>query len=140
MKSENGKSCCDHSQKLTYFSEIPNAPKAIGPYSPAVVAGGFAFISGQIPLDPNTGKIVEGGIESQVTQVLNNLAATLSGVGADFNAITKTTIFVTDLGDFQVINKIYGERLGSAKPARSTIQVAALPLGAKVEIEAIARL
>lgn len=115
----------------------PQAPAAVGPYSHAAQVGDLLYCSGQIPLDPETMKIVEGGIEAQTKQVLANIGALLDTVGASFGNIAKTTIFLTDLGDFATVNGIYEEAFGSHKPARSTIQVAALPLGANVEIECI---
>lgn len=124
--------------KKTYISEIPDAPKAIGPYSPAVIAENFVFMSGQIPIDPTTGKIVAGGIEAQTEQVLKNIKAILSHLEISFDDVVKSTIFLKDLANFQTVNKLYEQALGSAKPARSTIQVAALPMGAEVEIEMIA--
>ena len=120
------------------ISDAPNAPKAIGPYSQATVANGFAFISGQIPLEPVSGKIVDGGIEAQTTQVLSNLAAILSHLGLGFHDVVKSTIFLTDLKHFQTVNGIYEQALGGAKPARATFQVAGLPREALVEIEMIA--
>lgn len=125
---------------LKYFSDATNAPAAIGPYSQAVVANNFAFLSGQIPLDPKTMKLVEGGIEEQTRQVFSNIQAVLSHVGADVSKIAKTTVFLTDLADFQTVNKIYAEFMKDSKPARSTVQVAALPLGSKIEIEVIVAL
>jgi 2-iminobutanoate/2-iminopropanoate deaminase len=117
----------------------PNAPAAIGPYSQAVHAGGLLFLSGQIPLDPATGQIVEGGIEVQVERVLDNISAVLAAAGLTFDHVAKTTIFLVDLGDFQKVNEAYGRRFPRApQPARSTVQVAALPRGARVEIEALA--
>ncbi len=119
--------------------ETTSAPAAIGPYSQAIQAGGLLFLSGQIPLDPATGVLVEGGIEAQTRQVLANLRAVLQAAGLDFTALVKTTIFLTDLNDFAVVNAIYGECFSEAiPPARATVQVAALPKGAKVEIEGIA--
>ncbi len=115
----------------------PEAPVAVGPYSHAVRVGHLLFCSGQIPLDPDTMKIVDGGIESQTRQVLSNIRALLATVGTTFDNIAKTTIFLTDLGDFAVVNGLYAEAFGDHKPARSTVQVAALPLGASVEIECI---
>ncbi|MDF1824624.1 MAG: RidA family protein [Verrucomicrobiales bacterium] len=115
----------------------PNAPAAVGPYSHAAQVGNLLFCSGQIPLDPETMKIVDGGIEAQTKQVLENIGALLSTVGASFGNVAKCTIFLTDLGDFAVVNGLYEEAFGQHKPARSTIQVAALPLGANVEIECI---
>jgi 2-iminobutanoate/2-iminopropanoate deaminase len=112
------------------------APAAIGPYSQAVRAGGFLFCSGQIPLDPATGEMVDGDVEAQTTQVMKNLSAVLSAGGSGFDKVVKTTIFLTDLGDFARVNKVYGSYFeGIAPPARATVQVAALPRGSKVEIE-----
>jgi 2-iminobutanoate/2-iminopropanoate deaminase len=118
----------------------PDAPKAIGPYSQAVRTGQLVFLSGQIPLDPVSGEMVGGDdIEAQAKQVMKNLSAVLKASGASFEHVVKTTIFVTDLGDYPRVNQIYGACFeGFAPPARSTVQVAALPRGAKVEIEAIA--
>lgn len=118
----------------------PAAPAAIGPYSQAVVAGNLLFISGQIPLDPATGQVVGGGIAEQTRQVMNNLAAVLKAAGVDFSRLAKTTIYITDLSDFAVVNGIYGEYFTGAFPARATVQVAALPKGVMVEIEGIASL
>lgn len=116
----------------------PAAPAAIGPYSQAVVAGNLLFISGQIPLDPATGQVVAGGIAEQTRQVMTNLAAVLKAAGADFSRLAKTTIYLTDLSDFAVVNGIYGEYFTGVFPARATVQVAALPKGVAVEIEGIA--
>lgn len=116
------------------------APAAIGPYSQAIVSGDHVFTSGQIPIDPKTGELVTGDIAVQTERVLDNLAAVLAAAGSDFSLVVKTTIFLTDLGDFQTVNATYAKRFTSAPPARSTIQVAALPKGSKVEIEAVARL
>lgn len=117
-----------------------HAPAAIGPYSQAVAAGGFVFLSGQIPLDPNTGEMVGGDdVEAQTRQVMRNLKAVLEAAGAGFAKIAKTTIYLTDLNDFAAVNKIYGSYFeGVEPPARATVQVSALPRGAKVEIDAIA--
>jgi 2-iminobutanoate/2-iminopropanoate deaminase len=115
------------------------APAAIGPYSQAVRAGDFVFTSGQIALDPRTGALVEGGIEAETRQVLDNLTAVLEAAGAGWRDVVRTTIFLTDLGDFALVNKLYGERVGvGVLPARSTVQVAKLPRGAAVEIDATA--
>jgi len=115
------------------------APEAIGPYSQAVCASGFVFLSGQIPLVPETGKLVEGRIAEETERVLDNLAAVLDAAGLTFDHVVRTTIYLVDLGDFQVVNEIYGRRFSHApRPARSTVQVAALPRGARVEIDAIA--
>ena len=116
------------------------APAAIGPYSQAMVSGDYVFSSGQIPIDPKTGELVTGDIALQTERVLDNLSAVLEAAGSDFSHVVKATIFLTDLGDFQAVNATYAKRFTAAPPARSTIQVSALPKGAKVEIEAIARL
>jgi 2-iminobutanoate/2-iminopropanoate deaminase len=114
------------------------APAAIGPYSQAVRSGNFLFCSGQIPLDPKSGQIVSGDIATQTRRVLDNVEAVLKAEGLTFENIVKTTIFLTDLGDFQTVNEIYGSYFKQQPPARSTVQVSALPKGAKVEIEVIA--
>jgi 2-iminobutanoate/2-iminopropanoate deaminase len=114
------------------------APAAIGPYSQAVRSGRFLFCSGQIPLDPKSGQIVPGDIAAQTRRVLDNIAAVLRAEGATFEDVVKTTIFLTDLNDFQTVNEIYGSYFKNQPPARSTVQVAALPKGARVEIEVIA--
>jgi 2-iminobutanoate/2-iminopropanoate deaminase len=118
----------------------PDAPAAIGPYSQAVKAGNFVFLSGQIPLDPQTGQMIGGDdVEAQTAQVMKNLQAVLQAANSSFAQVVKATIFLTDLGDFTVVNKIYGSHFeGVLPPARATVQVAALPRGAKVEIELIA--
>jgi len=115
-----------------------NAPAALGPYSHGVAAGGFLFTSGQIGLDPATGKMVGDSIEAQTEQVLRNLESVLAAAGMSFADVVKTTIFLADLADFATVNSIYGSRFPSNPPARSCFQVAALPAGAKIEIEAIA--
>jgi 2-iminobutanoate/2-iminopropanoate deaminase len=114
------------------------APAPVGPYSQAIRVGGFVFCSGQVGLDPATGKIVAGGVAEQTRQVLENLTAVLASANLTLAAIVKTTIFLIDIDDFATVNAIYGERMGTPPPARSTVAVAALPLGARVEIEAIA--
>lgn len=114
------------------------APKAIGPYSQAVKAGGFLFLSGQIPLDPATGEFVSGGIMEQTERVMDNIAAVLAEAGVGFDAVVKTTIFLTDLANFGVVNEVYGSRFSAAPPARSTVEVKGLPRGALVEIEVLA--
>jgi 2-iminobutanoate/2-iminopropanoate deaminase len=114
------------------------APAAIGPYSQAVRSGNFLFCSGQIPLDPKSGQIVPGDIAAQTRRVLENIGAVLKAEGLTFENIVKTTIFLTDLGDFQTVNEIYGSYFKQKPPARSTVQVSALPKGAKVEIEVVA--
>ena len=114
----------------------PNAPPVAGPYSAAVRAGDWLVLAGQVPIDPATGAIVDGDASAQCRQVLANITAVLGDCGAKLTDVAKTTVFVTDLGDFAAINAIYAEAFGDHKPARSTVQVAALPLGAQVEIEA----
>jgi 2-iminobutanoate/2-iminopropanoate deaminase len=116
------------------------APGAIGPYSQAVAvrAGAMLFLSGQIPLDPATGELVKGTIEQETEQVMRNLEAVLAAGGAGFQHVVKTTIYLTDLGDFARVNAVYGARFTSSPPARATVQVAALPRGARVEIDAVA--
>ena len=114
----------------------PSAPPVAGPYSPAVRAGDWLVLAGQVPIDPSTGQFVDGDARAQARQVLDNIAAVLRDAGAFLTDIAKTTVFVTDLADFAVMNEVYGEVFGRHRPARSTVQVAALPGGAKVEIEA----
>lgn len=114
------------------------APKAIGPYSQAVRAGDFLFLSGQVALDPATGVLVSGGVEAETKQVLANLTAVLAAGGVTWAEVVRTTIYLTDLGDFATVNRLYGEVTGAVPPARATVQVAALPRGAVVEIDAIA--
>ena len=113
----------------------PSAPPAAGPYSPAVRAGDWLVLAGQVGLDPVTGAFVEGGVEAQARQVLANIAAVLGDCGATMNDVAKATVFVTDIGQFGVVNAVYAQAFGDHKPARSTVQVAALPGGAEVEIE-----
>ena len=117
-----------------------SAPAAIGPYSQAVRVGDFLFTSGQIALHPKTGEIVMGGVEAETRQVLRNLTELLAAGGATWADVAKTTIFLADLADFSIVNRLYGEVAATPAPARSTVQVAALPRGARVEIEAIAYL
>ncbi|XXT20404.1 RidA family protein [Sorangium sp. So ce429] len=116
------------------------APRAIGPYSQAVRAGDLVFCSGQIPIDPATGELVAGGIEAQTAQVIKNLSEVLSAAGASWNDVVKTTIYLTNLADFAIVNQVYGAAVGGVLPARATVQVAALPKGSAVEIEAVAHL
>jgi 2-iminobutanoate/2-iminopropanoate deaminase len=119
---------------------VPDAPKAIGPYAQGVAAGGFLFTAGQIPLDPATMKLVEGGIAVQAARVFDNLEAVLRGAGATLQDVVKTTVFLADMKDFAAMNDVYAARFGSHRPARSTVQVAALPAGARIEIELVAKL
>ena len=115
-----------------------NAPKAIGPYSQAIVAGDLVFTSGQIPLDPQSQQIVQGDARAQAERVMENLSAVLSTAGASFASVVKATIYLVDFSDFAAVNEVYGKRFPNAPPARSTVQVAALPKGARVEIDLIA--
>jgi 2-iminobutanoate/2-iminopropanoate deaminase len=114
-----------------------NAPQAIGPYSQAIESGGFVFASGQIPLDAS-GKMVEGGVREQTERVLCNLAAILAQAGLGLEHVVKTTVFMTNLGEFAAMNEVYAKHFAAPHPARATVQVAALPKGAAVEIEAVA--
>ena len=114
------------------------APKAIGPYSQAVVAGGMVFTSGQIPLDPQTQQMVQGDVRAQTERVMENLAGVLAAAGVGFANVVKASIFLADLNDFAAVNEVYGKRFPTAPPARSTVQVAALPKGARVEVDVIA--
>jgi 2-iminobutanoate/2-iminopropanoate deaminase len=114
------------------------APKAIGPYSQAISANGFLFTAGQVALDPSTGELVSGGIGEQTTRALENLRAVLKAAGSGLDQVVKTTVFLVDMADFSVMNEVYGRVFGAHRPARSTVAVAALPKGARVEIEVIA--
>jgi 2-iminobutanoate/2-iminopropanoate deaminase len=120
------------------FVSTAGAPKAIGPYSQAVISNGFLFTAGQVALDPAKGELVTGGIAEQTTQALENVRAILTEAGADFSQVVKTTVFLVDMGDFTTMNEVYGRAFGTHRPARSTVAVAALPRGARVEIEMIA--
>lgn len=115
------------------------APAAIGPYSQAIESDGLVFCSGQIALDHRSGQLISGGIEAEVRCAMGNLTEVLRAAGLGLGDVVKTTIFLLDLGDFTIVNRIYGEHFEAPCPARSTVQVAALPRGARVEIEAIAR-
>lgn len=119
--------------------ESTGAPRAVGPYSQGVVAGDLVFLSGQIPIDPATGRLVEGDVAAQARRVLENIVAVLGEEGLGLKDVVKSTVFLTDMGDFAAMNGVYAEFFGAWKPARSTIGVAALPLGARVEIEVVAR-
>jgi 2-iminobutanoate/2-iminopropanoate deaminase len=118
--------------------ETRNAPAPIGPYSQAVRANGFVFVSGQIPIRPETGQVVEGGIAKQTLQVMNNLLAILDAAGSSIGKVVKTTVFLSNLDDFSEFNRVYGDYFGKVKPARATVQVARLPREVLVEVEAIA--
>jgi len=116
----------------------PDAPGAIGPYSQAIIAGGFLFASGQIPLDPTTGTITEGGITAQAHQVLQNLGAVLKAAGVSYDRVVKTTVYLSDMADFPAVNEIYATYFPAPAPARATIQAAALPRNVLVEIDLVA--
>jgi 2-iminobutanoate/2-iminopropanoate deaminase len=116
------------------------APGAVGPYSQGIVADGLLFTAGQAALDPTSGALVEGGIEPETERVMSNLTAVLDAAGCGWDDVLKTTIFLVDMGDFATVNAIYGRFVSDPPPARSTVGVAALPKGARVEIEVIARL
>lgn len=125
------------SRAMNYVA-TPNAPAAIGPYSQAVKANGLVFTSGQIALDPATGNLVDGSFEDQVHRVFRNLEAVLQEAGSGFDRVLKATVYVTDLGNFAALNAIYAQYFGDHKPARTTIQAAALPKGGAVEIDLVA--
>ena len=114
------------------------APKAIGPYSQGIAASGFLFLSGQVPLDPGTGQLVQGTVQEEVTRVLENLKGVLEAAGSGLQGVVRTTVYLTNLEDFTAMNEVYARYFGEHRPARSTVQVAALPRGARVEIDAIA--
>ena len=116
----------------------PNAPKAIGPYSPAIRVGQLLFVSGQVPLDPATGQMVEGGIAEQTRRVLDNIGALLKAADRSFADVVRTTIFLAEMNDFGAVNEIYGQYFSEPYPARATVQVARLPKDARVEIDVIA--
>ncbi len=122
-------------EKASLSSE--QIPPAVGPYSQAVRAGDFLFCSGMIGLSPETGSLVEGGIEAEVRQALDNLSTLLADIGSDLQAVVKTTVFLADMAEFAAFNEVYAEYFPTDPPARSTVQVAALPLGARIEVEAI---
>ena len=117
-----------------------SAPAAIGPYSQAIQIGELLFVSGQVPIDPSTGAVVEGDIKAQAQQSLNNLKAILNAAGTNMGAVVKTTVFLADMNDFAAMNEVYAQFFQEPFPARSAVQVARLPKDAKVEIEAIAQL
>ena len=115
------------------------APRAVGPYSQAIAAGGFVFLSGQVPIDPSTGKLIESDdIGDHVRRVMDNLAAVLAAAGSGLDSAVKATIYLADIGDFPQVNRAYAAYFGESPPARATVQVGALPLGARVEIDLIA--
>lgn len=118
----------------------PSAPAAIGPYSQAIAVGGWLYTSGQVGLDPATGNLVEGGFEAQARRVFDNLRAVLTAAGCGFADVVKATVYLADMADFPVLNAIYAEAMSSHRPARSTVQAAGLPKGARVEIDLVARI
>jgi 2-iminobutanoate/2-iminopropanoate deaminase len=120
------------------FVSTEKAPQAIGPYSQGTIHGDLVFSAGQVALDPATGVLVEGDVRAQTTQVMANLSAVLAQAGSSLSHVIKTTVFLTDMADFQAMNEVYAEAFGDHKPARSTVAVAGLPLGARVEIEVVA--
>jgi 2-iminobutanoate/2-iminopropanoate deaminase len=119
-------------------SHTDNAPKALGPYSQAIVANGFVFCAGQTPVDPATGKLVEGDVSVQTRRCLDNLTAVLESAGSGWDHAVKVSVFLKDLGDFAAMNAVYAEYMPSPAPVRSTVEVAGLPLGARVEIDVVA--
>lgn len=123
---------------MQLINNIPSVPTAVGPYSQAVESGDFLFCSGQIPIDPATGKIEATDVEGQTRQVLANITALLTSQNLTLGHVVKATVFLTDMADFPKVNPLYAAAFGDHKPARSTVQVAALPLGALIEIEVIA--
>ena len=122
------------------FHHTDSAPKAIGPYSQAVSIDGWLYTSGQVAIDPATGDLVEGGFEAQARRVFENLRQVLASAGCSFSDVVKATVYLADLGDFPQLNAIYAEAMGDHRPARSTVQVAALPKAARVEIDLVARI
>ena len=120
--------------------QTDKAPAAIGPYSQGMIANGLLFTAGQIAIDPATGQVVAGDVVAQTDRVLANLAAILAAAGATWADVVKTTVYLTDMNDFPVVNDAYAAALGSARPARSTVQVSALPRGVMVEIDAVVRI
>ncbi len=116
------------------------APAALGPYSQAIVAGGFVYTAGQIPLDPDSGEMVEGGVEVQAERVLENLGAILTAAGSSFSKVVKTTVFLSDMDDYAAVNEVYARYFREPYPARSAVEVARLPRGVRLEIEAVARI
>lgn len=125
------------SKKIT---ETERAPRPVGPYSQAVSSGGFVFVSGQAALDPSTGELIKGDVRAQTERVLKNISAVLEAAGSGLERVVKVNVFLADMDDFAAMNEVYGRFFGAAPPARTTVAVARLPLGAIVEIEAVATL
>ena len=119
---------------------VENAPKAIGPYAQGIVSGGFLFTAGQVGLDPVTMKLVEGDIAAQTRRVFDNLEAVLAGAGATLSDVVRAGVYLVDMGDFARMNEVFAARFGAHRPARSTVAVAALPAGARVEIDLVVRI
>jgi 2-iminobutanoate/2-iminopropanoate deaminase len=126
-------------EEMSQSIHTEQAPKAIGPYSQAILDGGLAYLSGQIPLDPATGQLVTGDITAQTERVFENLKAVLAACGSSLGQVLKTTVFLADMAEFAAMNEVYAKFMGEHKPARSTIQAAGLPRGARVEIDCIAK-
>jgi 2-iminobutanoate/2-iminopropanoate deaminase len=126
------------SEILIHSVNAQGAPEALGPYSHGVIAGGLVFTSGQVGIDPNTGLLVEGGIVAETGRALRNIASVLESAGSSIDRVVKTTVYLLDLSEFSAFNHVYGDFFGDHRPARATVQVGALPAGARVEIEAIA--
>ena len=122
------------------YLSTKDAPEAIGPYSQATAAGGFLFTAGQIAFDPSTMQVVAGDVTAQAEQVMKNLTAVLTNAGASWAEVAKTTIFLVDMNDFAKVNDVYARHIGNSRPARSTVAVASLPRGVRVEIELVAKL
>ncbi len=120
------------------YVETAHAPGAIGPYSQATLSGDYIFTAGQIALDPGTGRVVSGGVAAETARVLTNLEAVLRAAGSDLTQVVKTTVYLVDMGDFPAMNEAYARAFGSHRPARSTVAVAGLPKGVRVEIDAVA--
>lgn len=118
--------------------ETDDAPKPVGPYAQAVLVGGLVFLAGQIGIDPRTGRLVEGGTHAQLVRVLDNLAAVLRATGHGLGDVVKTTVYLVDLGEMALVNEVYARYFPAPHPARATVQVVALPAGARVEVEAVA--
>jgi len=121
------------------YMHTADAPEAIGPYSQATVVGGFLFTAGQIALDPKTGQVIEGDVTAQAEQVMKNLTAVITNAGCSWAEVAKTTIFLVDMADFAKVNEVYAKHIGGSRPARSTVAVAGLPRGVRVEIECVAK-
>jgi 2-iminobutanoate/2-iminopropanoate deaminase len=122
------------------YLHTADAPEAIGPYSQATAVGGFLFTAGQIPLNPQTGQVIEGDVTAQAEQVMKNLTAVITGAGCSWAEVAKTTIFLADMADFAKVNEVYAKHIGGSRPARSTVAVAGLPRGVRVEIECVAKI